>query len=85
MPLGASAYLARAPLAGPTFSAAAKVNATLAFTSLQIPEDSPSGARAAATAIASAARRFAVGVDEADRGCTGADRIGVVGSRDPVD
>ena len=41
MRLGASAYLARAPLAGPTFSAAAEASAKLAFTSLHIPEDSP--------------------------------------------
>ncbi|RPE75704.1 hypothetical protein EDF28_3649 [Curtobacterium sp. PhB137] len=52
---GASAYLAHAPLAGPTFEAAAAAGATLAFTSLHIPEDSPSGARAATTAIVSAA------------------------------
>lgn len=32
MRLGASAYLAHAPLAGPTFSAAAEAGATLAFT-----------------------------------------------------
>lgn len=55
MRLGASAYLAHAPLAGPTFAAAAEAGATLAFTSLHIPEDSPAGARAAATAIVSAA------------------------------
>jgi uncharacterized protein len=55
MRLGASAYLSHAPLAGPTFSAAAEAGATLAFTSLHIPEDSPVGARAAATAIVSAA------------------------------
>lgn len=55
MRLGASAYLAHGSLAGPTFSAAADAGATLAFTSLHIPEDSPSGARAAATAIVSAA------------------------------
>lgn len=55
MRLGASAYLAHGPLAGPTFAAAAAAGATLAFTSLHIPEDSPSGARAAATAIVSAA------------------------------
>lgn len=55
MRLGASAYLAHGPLAGPTFEAAAAAGATLAFTSLHIPEDSPSGARAAATAIVSAA------------------------------
>ncbi len=55
MRLGASAYLAHASLAGPTFSAAAEAGATLAFTSLHIPEDSPAGARAAATAIVSAA------------------------------
>ncbi|MBT1623509.1 DUF871 family protein [Curtobacterium flaccumfaciens pv. oortii] len=55
MRLGASAYLAHAPLAGPTFAAAAEAGATLAFTSLHIPEDSPDGARAAATAIVSAA------------------------------
>lgn len=53
--LGASAYSAHAPLAGPTFAAAAEAGATLAFTSLHIPEDSPAGARAAATAIVSAA------------------------------
>ncbi|WP_426725269.1 MupG family TIM beta-alpha barrel fold protein [Curtobacterium flaccumfaciens] len=53
--MGASAYLAHGPLAGPTFAAAAAAGATLAFTSLHIPEDSPSGARAAATAIVSAA------------------------------
>jgi len=55
MRLGASAYLGHAPLAGPTFSAAAEAGSTLAFTSLHIPEDSPVGARAAATAIVSAA------------------------------
>ncbi|WNY34077.1 PTS transporter subunit EIIC [Curtobacterium flaccumfaciens] len=44
MRLGASAYLAHAPLAGPTFAAAAEAGATLAFTSLHIPEDSPAGA-----------------------------------------
>lgn len=55
MRLGASAYLAHAPLAGPTFAAAAEAGATLAFTSLHIPEDSPAGARAAATVIVSAA------------------------------
>jgi len=55
MRLGASAYLAHAPLAGPTFAAAAEAGAALAFTSLHIPEDSPAGARAAATAIVSAA------------------------------
>ncbi|TCU86057.1 hypothetical protein EDF48_103362 [Curtobacterium sp. PhB191] len=55
MRLGASAYLAHGPLAGPTFEAAAAAGATLAFTSLHIPEDSPSGARAAATALVSAA------------------------------
>ncbi|SDR08395.1 hypothetical protein SAMN02800687_3654 [Curtobacterium sp. UNCCL20] len=55
MRLGASAYLAHAPLAGPTFSAAAEAGATLEFTSLLIPEDSPAGARAVATAIVSAA------------------------------
>jgi hypothetical protein len=55
MRLGASAYLAHGPLAGPTFEAAAAAGATLAFTSLHIPEDSPSGARAAANAIVSAA------------------------------
>lgn len=55
MRLGASAYLARGPLAGPTLEAAAAAGTTLAFTSLHIPEDSPSGARAAATAIVSAA------------------------------
>ena len=55
MRLGASAYLAHCPLAGPTFEAAAAAGATLAFTSLHIPEDSPAGARAAATAIVSAA------------------------------
>lgn len=55
MRLGASAYLAHAPLAGQTFAAAAEAGATLAFTSLHIPEDSPAGARAAATAIVSAA------------------------------
>lgn len=55
MRLGASAYLAHGPLAGPTFSAAAETGATLAFTSLRIPEGSPAGARAAATAIVSAA------------------------------
>ncbi|WP_396290858.1 MupG family TIM beta-alpha barrel fold protein [Curtobacterium sp. KT1] len=53
--MGASAYLAHGPLAGPTFEAAAAAGAKLAFTSLHIPEDSPSGARAAATAIVSAA------------------------------
>ncbi len=37
MRLGPSAYLAHAPLAGTTFSAAAEVGATLAFTSLHIP------------------------------------------------
>lgn len=55
MRLGASAYLAHAPLAGPNFAAAAEAGATLAFISLHIPEDSPVGARAAATAIVSAA------------------------------
>ncbi|MFK4483291.1 MupG family TIM beta-alpha barrel fold protein [Curtobacterium sp. AB7] len=55
MRLGASAYLAHGQLAGPTFESAAAAGATLAFTSLHIPEDSPSGARAAATAIVSAA------------------------------
>jgi len=55
MLLGASAYLAHAPLAGPTFSAAAEAGATLAFASLHIPEDDPADARAAATAIVSAA------------------------------
>lgn len=55
MRLGASAYLAHAPLAGPTFSAAAEAGATLAFTSLHIPEDSAAGARTAATAIVSEA------------------------------
>lgn len=55
MRLGASAYMAHGPLAGPTFEAAAAAGATLAFTSLHIPEDSPAGARAAATAIVSAA------------------------------
>lgn len=53
--MGASSYLAHGPLAGPTFEAAAAAGATLAFTSLHIPEDSPAGARAAATAIVSAA------------------------------
>lgn len=53
--MGASAYQAHAPLAGPTFAAAAEAGTTLAFTSLHIPEDSPAGARAAATAIVSAA------------------------------
>ncbi|WP_395821124.1 MupG family TIM beta-alpha barrel fold protein [Curtobacterium flaccumfaciens] len=52
---GASAYLAHRPLAGPTFEAAAAGGATLAFTPLHIPHNSPSGARAAATAIVSAA------------------------------
>ncbi|WP_123652949.1 MupG family TIM beta-alpha barrel fold protein [Curtobacterium sp. ZW137] len=55
MRLGASAYLAHASLAEPTFAAAAEAGATLAFTSLHVPEDSPAGARAAATAIVSAA------------------------------
>lgn len=55
MRLGASAYLPHGPLAGPAFEAAATAGATLAFTSLHIPEDSPSGARAAATVIVSAA------------------------------
>ncbi|MCJ1715407.1 MupG family TIM beta-alpha barrel fold protein [Curtobacterium sp. VKM Ac-2922] len=55
MRLGASAYLAHTELAGATFSAAESAGATLAFTSLHIPEDSPAGARAAATAIVSAA------------------------------
>jgi hypothetical protein len=53
--LSASAYLARRPLAGPTFEAAAAEGATLAFTSLHIPHNSPAGARAAATAMVSAA------------------------------
>lgn len=44
MRLGASAYLAHGPLAGPPFEFAAAVGETLAFTSLHIPEDSPSGA-----------------------------------------
>ncbi|PZF26534.1 hypothetical protein DEJ35_15615 [Curtobacterium sp. MCPF17_051] len=52
---GASTYLAHGPLAGPTFEAAAAASATLAFTSLHIPEGSPAEARAAATAIVSAA------------------------------
>ncbi|TCK63122.1 MupG family TIM beta-alpha barrel fold protein [Curtobacterium sp. PhB136] len=55
MRLGASAYLAHASLAGPTFSAAAEAGATLAFTSLHIPEDSADKARAAAAANVSAA------------------------------
>ena len=55
MRLGASAYLAHAPLAGPTFGAAAEAGATLAFTSLHIPEHSPAGARSAETALVSAA------------------------------
>jgi len=55
MRLGASAYLAHDPRAGPTFAAAAEAGATLAFISWHIPEDSPVGARAAATAIVSAA------------------------------
>lgn len=55
MRLGASAYLAHGPLAGPTFESAAAAGPTLAFTSLHIPEDSAAGARAAATAIVSAA------------------------------
>ncbi|MBF4609243.1 DUF871 family protein [Curtobacterium sp. VKM Ac-1393] len=55
MRLGASAYLAHAPLAGPTFEAAAAAGAKLAFASLHIPEDSADGARAAAAAIVSAA------------------------------
>jgi len=55
MRLGASAYLAQGSLAGPTFEASAAASATLAFTSLRIQEGSPSGARAAATAIVSAA------------------------------
>ncbi|TCL73381.1 hypothetical protein EDF23_11231 [Curtobacterium sp. PhB128] len=42
MRLGASAYLAHGPLNGPTFEAAAAADATLAFNSLHIPEDSPS-------------------------------------------
>lgn len=55
MRLGASAYLGHAQLAEPTFAAAAAAGATLAFTSLHIPEDSPAGARTTATAIVSAA------------------------------
>ncbi|QKS87196.1 DUF871 domain-containing protein [Curtobacterium flaccumfaciens pv. flaccumfaciens] len=55
MRLGASAYLAHAPMAGPMFSAVAEAGATLAFTSLHIPEDSPAGARAAAAAIVTSA------------------------------
>lgn len=43
MRLGASAYLAHDPLADPTFEAAAAAGATLAFTSLHIPENSPAG------------------------------------------
>lgn len=55
MRTGASAYLGHAELAAPTFAAAAAAGATLAFTSLHIPEDSPAGAREAAAAIVSAA------------------------------
>lgn len=62
MRLGASAYLAHAPLAGPTFSAAAEAGATLASASLQIPEDSPAGVRAATTAIISAAAASSLSV-----------------------
>lgn len=53
MRLGASAYLAHGQLAGPNFEATAAAGAALAFTSLHISEDSPSGVRAAATAIVS--------------------------------
>lgn len=56
MRLGASAYLGHADLAAPTFAAAAEAGATLAFTSLHIPEDSPEGARAVAASIVGAAR-----------------------------
>ncbi|PZE56170.1 hypothetical protein DEJ04_13170 [Curtobacterium sp. MCLR17_044] len=62
MRLGASAYLGHASLAAPTFSAAAAAGATLAFTSLHIPEDSPDGARAAAAAIVSEARSCGLAV-----------------------
>ncbi|MFJ3383389.1 MULTISPECIES: MupG family TIM beta-alpha barrel fold protein [unclassified Curtobacterium] len=55
MRLGASAYLAHPTLAPATFAAAASAGATLAFTSLHIPEDSPAGARDTATSIVSAA------------------------------
>ncbi|KQO65171.1 MupG family TIM beta-alpha barrel fold protein [Curtobacterium sp. Leaf261] len=55
MRLGASGYLAHADLAASTFSAAAEAGATLAFTSLHIPEDDPESARAVATAVVGAA------------------------------
>lgn len=54
--LGASAYLSHAGLAAPTFAAAAANGATIAFTSLHIPEDDPATARATAGSIAAAAR-----------------------------
>ncbi|MFJ4297619.1 MupG family TIM beta-alpha barrel fold protein [Curtobacterium sp. NPDC089689] len=62
MRLGASAYLAHAPLAAATFEAAAGAGATLAFTSLHIPEDSPSAARATSAAVVSAARKAGLAV-----------------------
>jgi hypothetical protein len=53
--MGVRPYLANGPLTGPTSEAAAAGGATLASESLQIPQDSPSGARAVVTAIMSAA------------------------------
>jgi len=55
MRLGASGYLAHADLAPASFAAAADAGATLAFTSLQIPEDDPSSARSVAAAVVGAA------------------------------